>query len=73
MHDGPNDPETKILHILQWVFFVLGLGAALGFLWEPDIHAHPELVLLGGTGLLGSLSLRVLRGMLRPGHDIEID
>jgi hypothetical protein len=57
----------RVLTGVKWIFFTLG-AAALGlFLLEPDIHAHPQLLLLGGTGLLGTLTLHGLSGVLGPG------
>lgn len=67
------DHETGILTGLKWVFFALGAICLVLFAFDPDIHAHPELVLLGGTGLLGSLSLKVLGVMLGPGSDIDFE
>lgn len=71
MSDVDDGNETRVLDGLKWIFFALGLGSMLMFLLEPDIHAHPELVLLGGTGLLGALSLRALAAVLRPTPDTE--
>lgn len=64
--------ETGVLNGLKWVFFSLGLGSLVLFAFEPDIHAHPELVLMGGTGLLGALSLRGLIAIMGPGSDIDM-
>ncbi|MEM9452678.1 MAG: hypothetical protein AAGF11_00770 [Myxococcota bacterium] len=43
----------------------------MAFLMDPDIHAHPQLVLLAGTGLLGSILLGALAGLLGPSPDLE--
>lgn len=72
MREAGKIHETGVLNGLKWVFFTLGLGALVLFLLDPDIHAHPELVLLAGTGLLGSLSLRALGSIMGPGSDIDL-
>jgi len=66
-----GDGETRVLEGLQWIFFALGLSSLVLFLFEPDIHAHPQLVLLAGTGLLGSLILRALVGLFGPSVDLD--
>jgi hypothetical protein len=63
--------ETRVLSGLKWIFFSMGLVALVLFLMEPDIHAHPQLVLLAGTGLLGAVTLRALIGLLGPSPDLE--
>lgn len=63
--------ETRVLHGLKWIFFSMGLVSLVVFLMDPDIHAHPQLVLLAGTGLLGSVSLRALIGLFGPSPDPE--
>ena len=63
--------ETRVLNGLKWIFFSMGLVALVLFLIDPDIHAHPQLVLLAGTGLLGSLTLRALVGLFEPSPDLE--
>ena len=70
---GRNGKETGVLTGLSWIFLVLGLVSAILFILDPDIHAHPELVLLGGTGLFGAFSLRALSGIMGPGSDIDLD
>lgn len=54
--------ETLVLRRVSWIFAGLGLACTGLFALEPDIHAHPQLVLLGVTGLVGTL---VLRGLAR--------
>lgn len=73
MRETSQPRETTVLRTLQWVFFGLGLACTVLFALDPDIHAHPQFVLLGGTGLLGALSLRVLRTLLRDRAPIELD
>ncbi len=51
---------------VRWIFFAIGLGSLVLFVLDPDIHAHPQLVLLAGTGLLGALTLWGLAGLLGP-------
>lgn len=63
--------ETRVLTGLKWIFFAIGLSCLLLFLLEPDIHAHPELVLLAGTGLLGALILRALGNLLGPSTEMD--
>lgn len=72
MSGGHKLHETGVLNGLKWVFLALGLISVLLFALEPDIHAHPELVLMGFTGLLGALSLRALSGIMGPGSDIDL-
>lgn len=52
---------------VKWIFFALGVVSLALFALEPDLHAHPQLVLLGGTGLLGTLMLHGLSAVLGPG------
>ncbi len=52
--------ETLVLRRVSWIFAGLGGLSAGLFALEPDIHAHPQLVLLGATGLVGTVVLRVL-------------
>ena len=59
--------ETRVLRVVKWIFLALGLGALIMFVLDPDIRAHPELVLLAGTGLTGALILHALIGILGPG------
>ncbi|MEM6989703.1 MAG: hypothetical protein AAF721_04380 [Myxococcota bacterium] len=61
--------DTRILSRLSWVFGGLGALGLLLFVCNPDIHAHPQFVLIAGTGLLGTVSLRALAHLLRePPH-----
>lgn len=61
--------DTRLLTRVSWIFFGLGTLGLLLFIRSPDIHAHPQLVLIAGTGLLGTVSLRVLAYLLRePPH-----
>lgn len=59
--------DLRVLTSVKWIFLVLGAGSLGLFLLEPDVHAHPQLVLLGGTGLLGALMLHGLSRVLGPG------
>lgn len=70
---GMADPrqETRVLTGVKWIFFSIGLGSLVAFLMDPDIHAHPQLVLLAGTGLLGSILLGALADLLGPSPDLE--
>lgn len=61
--------ETRVLTTVKWIFFTLGAVALVLFLLDPDLRAHPQLVLLAGTGLLGTLTLHGLSGILRPAKD----
>ncbi|MCA9705421.1 MAG: hypothetical protein KDK70_06220 [Myxococcales bacterium] len=63
--------ETRVLNGLKWIFLSMGLVALVAFVLEPDVHAHPQLVLLAGTGLLGALTLRALSGLLGTRTDLE--
>lgn len=63
--------ETRVLNTVKWIFFSIGLVALVLFVIDPDIHAHPQLLLLAGTGLLGSVSLRALIGLFGPSPDLE--
>jgi hypothetical protein len=58
--------ELRVLTGVKWIFLALGAGSLALFLLEPDLHAHPQLVLLAGTGLLGALMLHGLSGILGP-------
>ncbi|MCX4240896.1 hypothetical protein [Paraliomyxa miuraensis] len=58
--------EIRVLTGVKWIFFALGSVALVLFLLDPDIGAHPQLVLLAGTGLLGTLTLHGLSGILGP-------
>ena len=54
---------------VSWIFLALGVISLGLFLREPNIHLHPQLALLGGTALLGVVTLRVLAHLLRePPH-----
>ncbi len=59
--------ETRVLTGVKWIFFTLGVVSAGLFLLEPDLHAHPQLVLVGATGLFGALLLHALSSVLGPG------
>lgn len=63
--------ETRVLNGLKWIFLSMGLVSLVLFLMDPDIHAHPQLVLLAGTGLLGAVTLRGLIGLFTPSPDLE--
>ncbi len=56
-----------MLTYVKWIFFAMGVVSLVLFALEPDVHAHPELVLLGGTGLVGALMLHGLSAVLGPG------
>ncbi len=58
--------ETRVLTVVKWIFIALGAASLAVFLLEPDIHAHPQLVLMAGMGLTGSLILHALSGILGP-------
>jgi hypothetical protein len=65
-----TEPRTKDLRVLtgvKWIFFTMGAVSLALFALEPDIHAHPQLLLLGCTGLLGTLTLHGLSAVLGPG------
>ena len=57
--------ETRVISTVSWVFLALGLFAGALFLQDPNIARHPQLFLLGATGLAGSGILRVLARLLR--------
>jgi hypothetical protein len=59
--------ETRILSGVKWIFFALGVVSLGLFLLEPDLHAHPQLVLVATTGLLGTLLLHGLTSVLGSG------
>jgi hypothetical protein len=59
--------ETRILTGVKWIFFTLGAVSLGLFLLEPDLHAHPQLVLVATTGLFGTLLLHALSGVLGSG------
>ena len=63
--------DTHVLRRVSWIFFGLGALGLLLFLRDPDIHAQPQFILIAGTGLLGTVTLRVLAFLLRepPHHD----
>lgn len=63
--------ETRVLNGIRWIFLSMGVLALVLFLMDPDIHAHPQLVLLAGTGLLGALTLRALGSLLGASPDLE--
>jgi hypothetical protein len=56
----PAPSETFVLRRVSWVFAALGVIALSLFALEPNIHAHPQLPLLGVTGLVGVVTLRGL-------------
>ena len=58
--------ETRVLLGVKRIFFTLGFVSLVLFLLDPDFHAHPQLVLLAGTGLLGTLTLHGLSSILGP-------
>ncbi len=66
MAQARNDRDMRVLRGVKWIFFTLGAIAALLFLLEPDFHAHPQLVLLAGTGLFATLMLHWLSAILGP-------
>lgn len=66
----PQPRTTKDLRVLtsvKWIFFTMGAVSLALFALEPDIHVHPQLLLLGCTGLLGALMLHGLSAVLGPG------
>jgi hypothetical protein len=57
--------DTRVISTVSWVFLALGVFASALFVQDPNIARHPQLFLLGTTGLLGSAILRVLARLLR--------
>lgn len=53
-----------MLRAVAWVMLFLGVAALLLFARAPDFQAHPGLVLLGTTGVVGCGVLRVLARLL---------
>jgi hypothetical protein len=62
-----SDRDLRVLTGVKWIFFAMGIVSLGLFALEPDIHQHPQLVLLGCTGLLGTLTLHGLSVVLGPG------
>jgi hypothetical protein len=67
MHQPRSGQDLRVLTGVKRIFFVLGVGSLGLFSLEPDFHAHPQLVLLGCTALLGTLTLHGLSRVLGPG------
>lgn len=63
--------DTHVLRRVSWIFLALGLIGLSLFALDPDIHERPQLLLIGGVGVLGSIKLRVLAFVFRepPHHD----
>jgi hypothetical protein len=59
--------DLRVLTGVKWIFFALGVLSIGLFLLEPDIRQNPQLLLLGGTGLVGTLTLHGLSRVLGPG------
>lgn len=59
--------DLRVLTGVKWIFFTMGAVSLALFALEPDIHVHPQLLLLGCTGLLGALMLHGLSAVLGPG------
>jgi hypothetical protein len=59
--------DLRVLDAVKWIFLAMGLVAAGLFALAPDPRAHPQLLLLGGTGLLGALMLHGLGRVLGSG------
>lgn len=67
MHQPRSGHDLRVLTFVKWIFFALGAVSLGLFMLEPDIREHPQLLLLGGTGLLGTLTLHGLSRVLGPG------
>lgn len=59
----PGD-ETRILRTVSTVMFVLGVGAAVLFLRDPDVREQPQLAMFGVTALIGAGVLRVVARLI---------
>ena len=67
MPERRTTKDMRVLTGVKWIFFAMGAVSMILFALEPDIHAHPQLLLLGCTGLLGTLTLHGLSVVLGPG------
>ena len=68
MAEPRSDRDLRVLTGVKWIFFTMGAISLGLFALEPDIHANPQLLLLGCTGLLGTLTLHGLSVVLGPGQ-----
>lgn len=71
---SPPAVDSFVLARLSWIVLALGVAAAGLFAIDPDPRAHPGLLLLGITGLVGTGTLRLLAFLLRtPPREHEPD
>ena len=67
MPERRTTKDMRVLTGVKWIFFAMGSVSLALFALDPDIHAYPQLLLLGFTGLLGTLTLHGLSVVLGPG------